>query len=136
MSTFGSGGRGAVTTPPLRPVGEVWTTSSDQVPSPLRSIDRDSGRLIDVEEDLQNQKNMPERQEKEGFDEQAFLSSWKWVEDYGPGFPVSGNNVKIIHSPDEFYSQILNRTKTARKRVSLASLYLGSGSQEEELVVK
>jgi hypothetical protein len=71
--------------------------------------------------------------EKE-FDEATFLESWKWLQNYGPGFPVSGSNVKIIDSPDEFYSCLLDKAKTAQKRVALASLYLGSGPQEIELV--
>ncbi|XP_021955385.1 CDP-diacylglycerol--glycerol-3-phosphate 3-phosphatidyltransferase, mitochondrial [Folsomia candida] len=73
--------------------------------------------------------------EEEFFDdEKAFLSSWEWLLNYGPGFPVSGGSVKIIHSPDKFYSTLLEKAKKATRRVSLASLYLGSGPQELELV--
>jgi hypothetical protein len=72
--------------------------------------------------------------EKEEFDHSAFLSNWQWLTEYGPGFPVPSDQVVIIQSPDKFYTCLLEKTKLAKRRISLASLYLGSGLQEQKLV--
>lgn len=42
--------------------------------------------------------------------------------------------VSILHKPEEFYQTLLDRCKKAQKRIMLASLYLGTGPLEKELV--
>lgn len=40
----------------------------------------------------------------------------------------------IIHEPEVFYSTLLDKCKKAEKRITLASLYLGTGKLEGGLV--
>ncbi|CAB3396742.1 unnamed protein product [Caenorhabditis bovis] len=51
-----------------------------------------------------------------------------------PGIPVDPKNIKILHTPQEFYSTLLERIRTAEKRIVLSSLYLGDGKLERDLV--
>lgn len=51
-----------------------------------------------------------------------------------PGFRVTGNQVKIIQEPSQFYGELLRRSGEARKRVVVSALYLGTGKQEKEMV--
>lgn len=62
------------------------------------------------------------------------LKNWRWLADRSPGFPVKGENVHVITCPNVFYNTLLEKVACAKKRISLASLYLGNGSMEHELV--
>lgn len=42
--------------------------------------------------------------------------------------------IKIIHEPNVFYSILVEKCKSARKRITFASLYLGTGKLESNLV--
>lgn len=42
--------------------------------------------------------------------------------------------IKIIHEPNVFYSVLVQKCKNARKRITFASLYLGTGKLESNLV--
>jgi len=42
--------------------------------------------------------------------------------------------ITIIHKPEEFYSTLLEKCRHANKRITLASLYIGTGALETELV--
>ncbi|KAM9831203.1 CDP-diacylglycerol--glycerol-3-phosphate 3-phosphatidyltransferase, mitochondrial [Neosynchiropus ocellatus] len=59
---------------------------------------------------------------------------FRWMADHVPVFRVPGTHVHILTSPDEFYQAMKARIRTARRRVVLASLYLGTGRLEQELV--
>uniref|UniRef100_A0A3Q3ABF7 CDP-diacylglycerol--glycerol-3-phosphate 3-phosphatidyltransferase n=1 Tax=Kryptolebias marmoratus TaxID=37003 RepID=A0A3Q3ABF7_KRYMA len=59
---------------------------------------------------------------------------FRWMADQVPAFRVPGSNVKILTSPDQFYQAMKARIKTAQRRVVMASLYLGTGQLEQELV--
>ncbi|XP_053715425.1 CDP-diacylglycerol--glycerol-3-phosphate 3-phosphatidyltransferase, mitochondrial [Synchiropus splendidus] len=59
---------------------------------------------------------------------------FRWMADHVPVFRVPGTQVHILTSPDEFYQAMKARIRTARRRVVLASLYLGTGRLEQELV--
>ncbi|KAI6237060.1 CDP-diacylglycerol--glycerol-3-phosphate 3-phosphatidyltransferase [Aphelenchoides besseyi] len=50
------------------------------------------------------------------------------------GIPVDSKNVRFLRTPDEFYTTLVNKTKTAKQRIYLTSLYLGVGSLERQLV--
>ncbi|XP_001605516.1 CDP-diacylglycerol--glycerol-3-phosphate 3-phosphatidyltransferase, mitochondrial [Nasonia vitripennis] len=65
---------------------------------------------------------------------QVESSSLAWLHKAAPAFPVDGSKVTIIHEPSEFYSTLLEKCKTAKTRITLASLYLGTGKLETELV--
>ncbi|KAI1886454.1 hypothetical protein AGOR_G00195920 [Albula goreensis] len=61
-------------------------------------------------------------------------SRFHWMADHVPAFRVPGTRVQILHSPDEFYQLMKARIRTAKKRVVMASLYLGTGPLEQDLV--
>lgn len=42
--------------------------------------------------------------------------------------------VHVIYEPDVFYSTLLKRARAAQKRITIASLYLGTGKLEKDLV--
>ena len=50
-----------------------------------------------------------------------------------PGFAVNGSQVKVITEPSEFYDHLCSMSKGAKKRIVLASLYLGTGPKETHL---
>lgn len=57
-----------------------------------------------------------------------------WMADHVPAFRVPGGHIRVLHSPDEFYQAMKARIKTAKSRVVMASLYLGTGPLEQDLV--
>ncbi|KAL2078485.1 hypothetical protein ACEWY4_026170 [Coilia grayii] len=57
-----------------------------------------------------------------------------WMADHVPAFRVPGARVHVLHSPEEFYQVMKARIKTAKSRVVMASLYLGTGPLEQDLV--
>ena len=59
---------------------------------------------------------------------------FSYVCDEAPGFAVNGDKVKVITEPTDFYEELCQRAKTAKKRVVLASLYLGTGEKEQRLL--
>uniref|UniRef100_A0A8C2GXZ9 CDP-diacylglycerol--glycerol-3-phosphate 3-phosphatidyltransferase n=1 Tax=Cyprinus carpio TaxID=7962 RepID=A0A8C2GXZ9_CYPCA len=61
-------------------------------------------------------------------------SRFQWMADHVPAFRVPGGRIRILHSPDEFYQTMKARIKTAKSRVVMASLYLGTGPLEQDLV--
>ncbi|MGH0138356.1 UNVERIFIED_CONTAM: hypothetical protein FKN15_038497 [Acipenser sinensis] len=65
---------------------------------------------------------------------EGLLQRFHWVADQVPAFWVSGGQVHVLHSPDEFYRIMKANIKTAKRRVVMASLYLGTGPLEQELV--
>jgi hypothetical protein len=42
--------------------------------------------------------------------------------------------VYVIHEPSIFYKTVVEKCRTAKQRITLASLYLGTGHLEEQLV--
>uniref|UniRef100_A0A8C5R0N1 CDP-diacylglycerol--glycerol-3-phosphate 3-phosphatidyltransferase n=1 Tax=Leptobrachium leishanense TaxID=445787 RepID=A0A8C5R0N1_9ANUR len=59
---------------------------------------------------------------------------FQWVGDLVPEFGISSSRVKVLYTPSEFYEVMKTQIKTAKKRIVMASLYLGTGSLEQELV--
>uniref|UniRef100_A0A146WRZ3 CDP-diacylglycerol--glycerol-3-phosphate 3-phosphatidyltransferase n=1 Tax=Fundulus heteroclitus TaxID=8078 RepID=A0A146WRZ3_FUNHE len=59
---------------------------------------------------------------------------FQWMAEQVPAFRVPGAHIKILTSPDQFYQAMKARIRTARRRVVMASLYLGTGQLEQELV--
>ncbi|CAH1135983.1 unnamed protein product [Ceutorhynchus assimilis] len=57
-----------------------------------------------------------------------------WLTNVAPCFPVPSNNIKIISEPKQFYEELLELCKSATQRITLASLYLGTGELEKQLV--
>jgi phosphatidylserine/phosphatidylglycerophosphate/cardiolipin synthase-like enzyme len=54
----------------------------------------------------------------------------------GQQFVVPASAITIRHAPNELYQTVLDCTKEAKHRISLASLYLGHGELERALVTE
>eukprot|EP00743_Colponemidia_sp_Colp-15_P009810 GILK01010746.1.p1 GENE.GILK01010746.1~~GILK01010746.1.p1 ORF type:complete len:459 (-),score=38.28 GILK01010746.1:34-1410(-) len=50
------------------------------------------------------------------------------------GIPVSSDNVQILEGPQEFYNEVIKGIKSAKRRVTLAALYIGLGDLEKQMV--
>nr|XP_033816075.1 CDP-diacylglycerol--glycerol-3-phosphate 3-phosphatidyltransferase, mitochondrial isoform X2 [Geotrypetes seraphini] len=59
---------------------------------------------------------------------------FQWIGNLVPKFGISGSRVKVLSSPVEFYDIMKAQIKLAKRRVVLASLYLGTGPLEQALV--
>uniref|UniRef100_H2YAE0 CDP-diacylglycerol--glycerol-3-phosphate 3-phosphatidyltransferase n=1 Tax=Ciona savignyi TaxID=51511 RepID=H2YAE0_CIOSA len=59
---------------------------------------------------------------------------FQWLHSLAPCFAVNGDNVKVIESPKEFYSALLNGVKSANHRIVLSALYLGTDDLDRQLV--
>uniref|UniRef100_A0AC34PW29 CDP-diacylglycerol--glycerol-3-phosphate 3-phosphatidyltransferase n=1 Tax=Panagrolaimus sp. JU765 TaxID=591449 RepID=A0AC34PW29_9BILA len=57
-----------------------------------------------------------------------------WLVEDRPSLPVNPENVHFIKTPTEFYETIIARIRTAKKRIILASLYLGTSELESKLI--
>ena len=51
-----------------------------------------------------------------------------------PGFRVDGSQIRIIHQPEQFYQELLDRIGSSKSRIVMAALYLGTGQMEKRLV--
>jgi len=60
--------------------------------------------------------------------------SFGWLVNATPCFPVSASSIKIITEPNQFYDAILHHCTNATRRITLVSLYLGTGELEKKLV--
>ncbi|TKA53067.1 hypothetical protein B0A53_03947 [Rhodotorula sp. CCFEE 5036] len=49
-----------------------------------------------------------------------------------PCFPARGEDVRVLKDPSEFYQTLLDKVRTAKRRIFIASLYIGK--EEKELV--
>ncbi|MBN3313449.1 PGPS1 protein, partial [Atractosteus spatula] len=58
---------------------------------------------------------------------------FRWIADHVPAFCIPGHRVRVLRTPDEFFQVMKARIRTAKKRVVMASLYLGTGPLEQEL---
>lgn len=52
----------------------------------------------------------------------------------GPGFVMDGRHVRVCGTPTDFYAALLRGVDTARRRVVLASLYIGTGERSMVLM--
>ncbi|KAK2820584.1 hypothetical protein Q5P01_023543 [Channa striata] len=64
----------------------------------------------------------------------GLFTHFRWIAEHVPAFRVPGTHIHILTSPDQFYQAMKARIKTAKRRVVMASLYLGTGQLEQELV--
>lgn len=57
-----------------------------------------------------------------------------WLVTVAPCFPVNGKDITILTEPEEFYNTLLTNCSNAKERITLVSLYLGSGNLEQKLL--
>ncbi|KAH8388297.1 hypothetical protein KR093_003011, partial [Drosophila rubida] len=69
-----------------------------------------------------------------GFGNAIGLDSLTWLHKLAPCFPLRGEQIQVLHEPQHFYETLLQRSSQAKKRIVLASLYLGTGQLEHSLV--
>nr|XP_026488187.1 CDP-diacylglycerol--glycerol-3-phosphate 3-phosphatidyltransferase, mitochondrial isoform X1 [Vanessa tameamea] len=62
------------------------------------------------------------------------LQHFNWMFNLAPCFPVNASKINIINDPNKFYDTIYERFKNAKRRISLASLYIGTGELEKKLL--
>ncbi|EDV27697.1 CDP-diacylglycerol--glycerol-3-phosphate 3-phosphatidyltransferase, mitochondrial [Trichoplax sp. H2] len=65
---------------------------------------------------------------------QAITAISDLLQDLGPQFYADGDKIRFLHQPTDFYQELLSKIKTAKKRITLASLYIGNGSLEQRMV--
>ncbi|KAF4532394.1 hypothetical protein B566_EDAN003846 [Ephemera danica] len=59
---------------------------------------------------------------------------FRWLGSQAPCFPLDGNQVSVISKPSDFYKELIKRCQASIQRITLASLYLGTGPLEQKLV--
>uniref|UniRef100_A0A1L8DZ75 CDP-diacylglycerol--glycerol-3-phosphate 3-phosphatidyltransferase n=1 Tax=Nyssomyia neivai TaxID=330878 RepID=A0A1L8DZ75_9DIPT len=64
----------------------------------------------------------------------ARLQSLSWLHAAAPCFPVRGDSITVIQDPKVFYETVVAKCASARDRIILASLYLGVGQLETQLI--
>lgn len=62
------------------------------------------------------------------------LHYFNWLYNIAPCFPVHASKINIISDPRKFYDTLCERFKCANRRVSIASLYIGTGDLERKLL--
>ncbi|XP_010617034.1 CDP-diacylglycerol--glycerol-3-phosphate 3-phosphatidyltransferase, mitochondrial [Fukomys damarensis] len=59
---------------------------------------------------------------------------FQWIRNLVPEFGISSSHIRVLSSPGEFFELMKGQIKVAKRRVVMASLYLGIGPLEQELV--
>ncbi|KAJ0177292.1 hypothetical protein K1T71_007301 [Dendrolimus kikuchii] len=66
---------------------------------------------------------------------QAEFRCFNWLYNLAPCFPVNALKVNVINDPRIFYETLCTRFQKASRRISVASLYIGTGNLEKKLLV-
>ncbi|XP_053562201.1 CDP-diacylglycerol--glycerol-3-phosphate 3-phosphatidyltransferase, mitochondrial isoform X2 [Bombina bombina] len=59
---------------------------------------------------------------------------FQWIGNLVPEFGIASSGVKVLSTPSEFYQVMKTQVQMAKKRIIMASLYLGTGNLEQDLV--
>lgn len=62
------------------------------------------------------------------------LDMFSYIGDKAPAFRVHASQIKVLREPVQFFETLKSRARSAKSRIVLASLYLGNGELEQELV--
>lgn len=62
------------------------------------------------------------------------LESLDWLHSLSPCFPLCAEQIEILTEPQAFYNRLLTLCTNATQRISIASLYFGTGHLETQLV--
>lgn len=62
------------------------------------------------------------------------LHHFNWFYSIAPCFAVNASKINIITDPRKFYDTVCERFKCANRRISVASLYIGTGAMERKLL--
>lgn len=64
----------------------------------------------------------------------AEFHCFNWIYNFAPCFPINASKVSVINDPKKFYDTLCERFRNANRRISVASLYFGTGSLEKRLL--
>jgi len=68
-------------------------------------------------------------------EEQAISKLYNTLSEHSFAIPVQcADNIRFIYQPSEFLNELELGIQRAQKRITLASLYLGTGQHEQKLV--
>ncbi|RVE44096.1 hypothetical protein evm_011262 [Chilo suppressalis] len=59
---------------------------------------------------------------------------FNWLYGIAPCFPVHASKINIMNDPRSFYDTLCERFQNANRRISIASLYIGTGTLERKLL--
>lgn len=62
------------------------------------------------------------------------LQHFNWIFNLAPCFPVSASKINILTEPSNFYDLLCERFRNAKRRIYMASLYIGTGDLEKNLL--
>lgn len=62
------------------------------------------------------------------------LHYFNWLFSISPCFPLNASKISIISDPRTFYDTICERFQRANSRITMASLYIGTGTLEKRLL--
>lgn len=62
------------------------------------------------------------------------LHHFNWMYNVAPCFAVNAFKINIITDPRKFYDTLCERFRNANRRISVASLYIGTGTLEQKLL--
>lgn len=65
---------------------------------------------------------------------QVELQYLNWLYNAGPCFPVNPHKINIITDPRHFYDTLCGKFKNAMRRITIASLYIGTGTLERRIL--
>ncbi|GIY96968.1 CDP-diacylglycerol--glycerol-3-phosphate 3-phosphatidyltransferase, mitochondrial [Caerostris extrusa] len=73
-------------------------------------------------------------EEKKFINMNEFNHDLTWLAEYCPEFSISSKNIKVLKEPSDFFNKLKELSRSATKRITLASLYIGTGPLERELI--
>ncbi|KAL4704209.1 hypothetical protein ACJJTC_011835 [Scirpophaga incertulas] len=62
------------------------------------------------------------------------LHYFSWLNSIAPCFPVHASKLRLLSSPSQFYDTLCEKFLNAKNRVSIASLYIGTGQLEQKML--
>jgi len=109
---------------------DLFSSFIDTITLLVINLIKPNANALNNTEFLQQSNNLSQKH----FFRDSQLAYLNWLHEAAPCFPVNGNKISVISEPKDFYNAVLERAKSARFRILLASLYLGIGQLETELV--
>jgi CDP-diacylglycerol---glycerol-3-phosphate 3-phosphatidyltransferase len=105
-------------------MGSIFST-------PFKYFNKENNQIIKQMKKV-TEKNYSE--ETKLFENKQLNEIFQEIKKNVPYFVINSKNVKILKEPKDFLSTILKEISTAKKRIYLTSLYLGTGNNEKLIV--
>lgn len=91
-------------------------------------------KVLDFEYLQTNKHSVNKTSSKAAFNSTNQIDRFSWIGDSLPCFRLSGKQISVLTEPTQFFETLKVKARKARKRILMASLYLGTGALEKELV--